>query len=140
MLPTVEPWEQVLLKQGICEILRIISSDVVTGFRGLFKWPLCPDDMIYLRIENTNDNSKKKNRVLACVVLQSMWCDVSVSRMIKNSVEGQEIRLFWFSRSFDRLPLAPWLDEQVYSVSAPFLPPPIAVINNQWAKLASTST
>lgn len=131
-----------MLKQGICEILKMISSDVVTGFCGLVKCPLPLDKIIYLRIENTDDNSKKKK---SCVL---SMCGNSVSVMgyvcflndNELRVEGEEIRLFWFSLSFDRFPLAPRLDEQVYSVSAPFLPPPIAVTSKQWAKLASTST
>ena len=100
----------------------MISSDVVTGFCGLVKCPLPLDKIIYLRIENTDDNSKKKK---SCVL---SMCGNSVSVMgyvcflndNELRVEGEEIRLFWFSLSFDRFPLAPRLDEQVYSVSAPF--------------------
>lgn len=80
-------------------------------------------------------NNIKKNHVFACVEMQVVWCDGSVSRMMKSS-EVRVGRSDLVSLSLARFPLVPWLDEQVYSVSDPFLPPPpTAIINKQRAEL-----
>lgn len=68
--------------------------------------------------------------------MQVVWCDGSVSRMMKSSEVRVRRSELLVSLSFARFPLVPWLDEQVYRVSAPFLPPPpTAIINKQWAEL-----